>query len=97
LIEGFLAGDDHAFAELFGKYRPQLFGYFLNHFHDFEKAEDLTGEVIARVLEELKAHLYHEEGKCRGWIFGHAHNVMKEEMRRLKRHPEHMHTEADEQ
>ena len=96
LVAGYLAGDDHAFEELFVRYRPELLGYFFHHFSDWDKAEDLTEEVFRRVLEEFRKGAYREEGKFRGWIFEHVHNVMKEELRRLSHHPEHMNAEQDE-
>jgi RNA polymerase sigma-70 factor (ECF subfamily) len=87
LIGGYLAGDDHAFEELFGRYRPELLIFIFHKLGDWEKAEDMLQDVFTDVIKELKSHAYHENGKFRGWLFEHARNTVADEIRKLMRHP----------
>jgi RNA polymerase sigma-70 factor (ECF subfamily) len=87
LVGGYLAGDDHAFEELFGRYRPELLIFIFHKLGDWEKAEDMLQDVFTDVIKELKSHAYHENGKFRGWLFEHARNTVADEIRKLMRHP----------
>ena len=49
LLEGTLAGDEDAFAELVGRYRNQITSYIYRMVNDYDTAVDLAQETFIRV------------------------------------------------
>src|SRR3989440_1164889 len=49
LLEGTLAGDEDAFAELVGRYRNQITSYIYRMTNDYDGAVDLAQETFIRV------------------------------------------------
>src|SRR5260370_17585678 len=49
LLEGTLAGDEDAFAELVGRYRNQIVNYIYRMTNDYDEAVDLAQETFVRV------------------------------------------------
>jgi RNA polymerase sigma-70 factor (ECF subfamily) len=73
--------DDSALGAVFDTYYPLLYRYVYHHVHHQATAEDLTGEVFARLL----AHLADGRGPKRhlkAWLYRVAHNLVIDESRR---------------
>ena len=73
--------DDSALGVVFDTYYPLLYRYIYHHVHHQATAEDLTGEVFARLLAQLaegrgpKRHL-------KAWLYRVALNLVIDESRR---------------
>jgi RNA polymerase sigma-70 factor (ECF subfamily) len=73
--------DDSALGTVFDTYYPLLYRYIYHHVHHRATAEDLTGEVFARLL----THLAEGRGPRRhlkAWLYRVAHNLVIDESRR---------------
>jgi RNA polymerase sigma-70 factor (ECF subfamily) len=73
--------DDSALGAVFDTYYPLLYRYIYHHVHHQATAEDLAGEVFARLL----AHLAEGRGPkrhLRAWLYRVAHNLVVDESRR---------------
>ena len=69
--------------ELYRLYRTDLYRYLFHLTHDPAEAEDLLSETFLRALKRL--HTYRGDCAVKTWLFGIAHNVWLESLR--KRHP----------
>jgi RNA polymerase sigma-70 factor (ECF subfamily) len=78
------AYDREALALIHDRYYPSVYRYVSFRIADPQTAEDLTSEVFTRFLSAIK-----ERGAppntIRGWLFGAAQNVVKEQYRRQRR------------
>jgi RNA polymerase sigma-70 factor (ECF subfamily) len=74
-----------AYRALLEAYGPRLYGYFYRATGDHHDAEDLTGEVMLRLVRELKR--YDERGKFEPWLFRVAANVLRDRIRRSRARP----------
>src|SRR5438270_7844292 len=55
LLEGTLAGDEDAFAELVGRYRNQITSYIYRMTNDYDGAVDLAQETLDRKSTRLNS------------------------------------------
>ncbi|GGP80482.1 RNA polymerase sigma factor [Streptomyces melanogenes] len=55
LVDRARDGDREAFADLYVRYRPQIYTYLLRRTHDRPLSEDLTGDVFVRALARISA------------------------------------------
>ncbi|WP_369384072.1 RNA polymerase sigma factor [Streptomyces sp. cg36] len=55
LVDRARCGDREAFADLYVRYRPQIYTYLLRRTHDRQLSEDLTGDVFVRALARISA------------------------------------------
>ncbi len=79
-------GDEVAFSTLYARYHVKMLRYFLKmFFYDRSKAEDFVQDLFMKIVE--KASLYNPSQKFSTWIFSVAHNMCKNEFRRLSRKP----------
>lgn len=74
-------GDREAFAALYDRYLPRVYGYCYRLLGDREAAEDANTDVFMRALAALPAF---RAGSFRAWLFTIAHNVATDELRRRK-------------
>lgn len=82
LIARSLQGESHAFKQLIGTYRRQLFGYLLKFCGDRMLAEDLMQETLIRVWKNLPG--YTPQNRFSSWLFCIAHNVAVDSGRKQK-------------
>jgi RNA polymerase sigma-70 factor (ECF subfamily) len=75
-------GSDDAFAELFARFRPVVWGFFRRRVSDISRAEDLTQETFVALLKG--ARRYEVKAPFRSFLFGIAYNVLSEERRRIR-------------
>ena len=83
LLEGTLAGDEDAFAELVGRYRNQITSYIYRMVNDYDTAVDLAQETFLRVYRA--AGRYQTTHAFSTYIYRIATNVAISELRRRKR------------
>ena len=83
LLEGTLAGDEDAFAELVGRYRNQITSYIYRMVSDYDTAVDLAQETFIRVYRA--AARYQTTHAFSTYIYRIATNVAISELRKRKR------------
>lgn len=84
LLEGTLAGDEDAFAELVGRYRNQITSYIYRMLNDYDSAVDLAQETFVRVYRA--AGRYQSTYAFSTYIYRIATNLAISELRKRKRH-----------
>ena len=80
-----------AFEPLYRKYVSHIYSLALYETRDPHAAEDLTEQVFLRVLDALPRFREQGEGSdstFRVWLYQVARNVIANERRRQRRHPE---------
>ena len=83
LLEGTLAGDEDAFAELVGRYRNQITSYIYRMVNDYDTAVDLAQETFIRVYRA--AARYQTTHAFSTYIYRIATNMAISELRKRKR------------
>lgn len=68
--------------ELYNTYRNDLYRYLCHLTHDPAEAEDLLSETFLRALRRL--HTYRGDCVVKTWLFGIAHNVWLESLRKRR-------------
>ncbi len=83
--------DPRQFEALYRKYVAQVYSFALYELRNPHAAEDLTAQVFMRALAGLPGfHEREDEPKSsfRVWLFQICRNTLRNERRRLRRHPE---------
>src|SRR5437660_8048233 len=83
LLEGTLAGDEDAFAELVGRYRNQITNYIYRMTNDYEEAVDLAQETFVRLYRA--AGRYQTTHAFSTYLYRIATNLAISELRKRKR------------
>ncbi|HRO90099.1 MAG TPA: sigma-70 family RNA polymerase sigma factor [Promineifilum sp.] len=78
------AFDKEALALIHDRYYPSIYRYLSFRINDPQTAEDLTSEVFIRFLSAIKDRSA-PPNTIRGWLYGAARNVLKEQYRKQKR------------
>lgn len=79
--------DDRALARIYQMYSDRIFRYVFFRVGERNRAEDLTGEVFVRLLENIGNFRIGAQGHAlalTGWVFRIAHNLIIDEYRRQK-------------
>jgi RNA polymerase sigma-70 factor, ECF subfamily len=79
--------DDRALARIYRMYSERIFRYAFYRLGERNRAEDLTGEVFVRLIENIGSFRLGARGHAlalTGWIFRIAHNLIVDEYRRGK-------------
>ncbi len=79
--------DDRALARIYHLYAGRIFRYVFFRIGERNRAEDLTGEVFVRLLENVGSFQLGPHGHAlalTGWIYRIAHNLIIDEYRRQK-------------
>jgi len=88
LIERFAAGDAEAFAALYRRLAPSLYVWVslrvLPEIRHRLDPDDIIQEVWYKVCGRL-ATFDPEIGRFRSWVFGIANNILRDELRKLRR------------
>ena len=77
------AYDKEALALIHDRYYPVIYRYLSFRIADAQTAEDLAGEVFIRFLSAVKDR-HAPPNTIRGWLFGAAQNVLKEQYRKQR-------------
>ena len=83
--------DASAFEPLYRKYVAQVYSFAFYELRDHDAAEDLTETVFLRALAALPRFDERGAGEAstfRVWLFRIARHALRNERRRLRRHPE---------
>src|SRR5205814_7151422 len=83
LLQGTLAGDEDAFAELVRRYRNQITSYIYRMTNDYDGAVDLAQETFLRVYRA--ANRYQTTHAFSTYIYRIATNLAISELRKRKR------------
>jgi len=78
-------GDSEAYQRLLDAYGPRLYGYFYRATRRHHDAEDLLGEIMLRLVKQLKR--YDDRGRFEPWLFRIAANMVRDRIRRRKSKP----------
>lgn len=73
-------GDREAFGRLYDLYARRVYAYLYYRTLDRESAEDLSGAVFLKALENLAGYRP-ERGRFSAWIYGIARNALKDHFR----------------
>lgn len=83
LMQHLANGDAQAFNYLYARYKNRMLYYFYRMLHQSqEKAQDFTQDLFYRILE--KPFLFDTNRAFSTWVFSIAHNMCKNEYRRLE-------------
>jgi len=83
LMTSIVAGDAVAFNQLYQRYNQRLLYYFYRMLgNSNEKAQDFLQDIFIKLID--KAASYDPSRKFSTWIFCIAHNMCKNEYRRLE-------------
>jgi len=83
LVAAIRAGNDHAFEELYSRYRERIFSFILSKVHDHGRAEDIAQEVFMSALRRLRSS--DQMIAFKPWIYEIAKNACIDEFRRGSR------------
>jgi len=78
-------GSAEGYETLLRVYGPRLYGYFFRATGRHHDAEDLLGEVMLRLVRELKN--YDDRGRFEPWLFRIAANLVRDRIRRTRANP----------
>jgi len=87
LVQAAQQYDDRALTRVYQLYADRIFRYILFRLGERGRAEELTGEVFVRFLENVGEFRLGPQGHSlalTGWIFRIAHNLIIDEYRRQK-------------
>jgi RNA polymerase sigma-70 factor (ECF subfamily) len=84
LIQRAKKGDPSAFAELYDRYQPAIYRYIFYRVDDVATAEDLTGEVFARLVEKIDRFAYRGRPLL-AWLYTIARNLVTDHHRQAGR------------
>jgi RNA polymerase sigma-70 factor (ECF subfamily) len=83
LMEQYASGDGRAFEELFRRYEPRAYAYFIKRARSPDRAQDLYQELFLRVHRARDA--YDPERAFAPWFFRIAHRLLVDDERRAYR------------
>jgi len=86
LIAAIAAGNSNALEQLYDRYGSVVYRLALRMLKNRELAEDLVQEVFWRVWRR-SASFTNDRGRVTQWLFGIAHNLCIDELRRMRARP----------
>src|SRR5689334_15122632 len=86
LIAAIVAGDSNALEQLYDRYASVVYRVALRMLKNRELAEEVVQEVFWRVWRR-SASFANERGRVAQWLFGIAHNLCIDELRRMRARP----------
>lgn len=93
LIQKYNNGDGRAFGKLIDRYNQPLMSYLQRMVSDRIAAHDLFQDTFFKVIRALPR--YHERGKFSSWLFGIAHHVAIDFLRKQKRARQHLKSDCE--
>lgn len=83
LVKLMISGDSQAFNHLYERYSKRLLYYFYRMLgNSNEKAQDFLQDIFVKLID--KAETFDTSRKFSTWIFSIAHNMCKNEYRRME-------------
>ena len=86
LMERYVGGDPAAFDELFRRYEPRAFSYFLRRTGSPDRAQDLYQDLFLRI--HRARDIYDSRRPFSPWFFQIAHRLLIDDQRRISRSQE---------
>ena len=83
LVERFLAGDRTAFDGLLGLFQRPVYSLLLRTLRDPDDALEICQEVFLRIFTGLAT--FRSGGSVSGWVFRIATNLLRDQLRSVKR------------
>ena len=80
-------GDEHGLGVLYDRYARAVYSLMLRLVQNQQVAEELTQEVFLRVWQQAGT-FQREKGRFSSWVFGIAHHLAIDELRRRKARPQ---------
>ncbi len=87
LVEGTLGGDEHAFSELYDRYRHPVYSTAYRIIQNIEEAQDATQEIFIKLYRSLPVWTK-EKAKFSTWLFRLAANHAIDRWRARRRRSE---------
>ncbi|MCI0494279.1 sigma-70 family RNA polymerase sigma factor [candidate division KSB1 bacterium] len=84
LLRSIQVGDRKAFDGIVLRYQKPLFTYLVRFVGDSQIAEDIFQDTFLKAISGWKD--YREQGKLGNWLFGIAHHLAIDYLRKEKRH-----------
>jgi RNA polymerase sigma factor (sigma-70 family) len=84
LLNRFRNGDNSAFDYIVDRYQKPLFTYLIRFVGDHQAAEDIFQDTFLKVLRGLND--YQEKSKFGNWLFGIAHHLAIDFLRKNRRY-----------
>ncbi len=94
LIVLIAAGDSNALEQLYDRYGAVVYRVALRMLKNRELAEDVVQEVFWRVWRR-SASFANDRGRVTQWLFGIAHNLCIDELRRMRVRPAQVYEDVD--
>jgi RNA polymerase sigma-70 factor, ECF subfamily len=94
LIAAIAAGDSNALEQLYDRYAAVVYSVALRMLKNRELAEEVVQEVFWRIWRR-SASFANERGRVTQWMFGIAHNLCIDELRRMRARPIAVYEDAD--
>ena len=94
LIAAIAAGDSNALEQLYDRYAAVVYRVALHMLKNRELAEEVVQEVFWRVWRR-SASFANERGRVTQWLFGIAHNLCIDELRRMRVRPIAVYEDAE--
>jgi RNA polymerase sigma-70 factor (ECF subfamily) len=86
-VEQARAGDSTAVGYLYEHYVDRIYRYILLKIGDPHEAEDLTGQVIVRMIEAIGGFQW-QGVSFQSWLYRIAHNLVVDHLRQRTRRPQ---------
>jgi RNA polymerase sigma factor (sigma-70 family) len=84
LVQLFLQGKDEAIAELIYRYKDNVYTSIYMMVKDKYTAEDLFQDTFLKIVTNIRAGRYSEQGKFLPWALRIAHNLCIDYFRKVK-------------
>lgn len=88
LVHSFIKGHQPSLEELIRRHQSKIYTSIYLLVKDHYLAEDLFQETFIKVINNLQAGKYNEEGKFLPWVIRIAHNLVIDHFRKEKRSPQ---------
>lgn len=83
LLQAYRRGDSRAFEQLLWRYEKSLFTFIARMVGNREDAEDVFQDTLSNVINNIES--YNERGKFGSWLFGIAHHLCVDRIRKKER------------
>jgi len=87
LINLYISGSEKGLEELINRHKAKIYTSIILLVKDTYLAEDLFQDTFIKVISNLRANKYNEEGKFLPWVMRIAHNLVIDHFRKEKRAP----------
>jgi len=94
LLAAISVGDSSALEQLYDRYSSVVYRVALRMLKNRELAEDVVQEVFWRVWRRSSSFT-NERGRVTQWLFGIAHNLCIDELRRMRARPAQVHEDVE--